>query len=102
MKQTYTVKKQIGPHPSKVNKDSYFWEITLVGTRDKRTYTTYVDTEMKNFDQWIEILENPQTAYELADLKLKSPTSRIINADSTPRIVHQGGSTTFNKFFSFE
>lgn len=99
--QTYIVKKQKGPLVSQANDGSHYWEITLKGCTDKRNYTTYVDTEMKNFDHWTTILEHPHTEYELGNLRVKDPNKRIINADSRPSILGGRGST-FSDLFTFD
>jgi hypothetical protein len=95
--QNYQVIKNKGPMKSKVNKGSAYWDITLRGLKDRKTYTTKVDVSMRNFEHWVEILENPEVEYELADLKFKDEKAKLIDADSKPRIVR--GLNKFNDLF---
>ena len=95
--QNYKIIKQAPPKKSKANKGSAYWEITLRGLTDRKTWTTYVDITMKNFPHWETILENPDIEYELGDLRVKDPIKRIVDADSKPRIV-RGGNNFGNLF----
>ena len=97
IEQNYQIIKQKGPLKSTRNQGSAYWDVTLRGLKDRRTYTTYVDVEMKNFEHWTEVLENPDVEYELGDLKLKDPIKRIVDADSKPRIVR--GLNNFHNLF---
>ena len=97
IEQNYQVIKQKGPKPSTRNKGSHYWDITLRGLKDRKTYTTNVDMAMNNFEHWITILENPEIEYELADLKFKDEKAKLIDADSKPRIVR--GLNNFHNLF---
>jgi len=97
IEQNYRVTKQVGPKKSIANKGSAYWDITLKGLKDNRTWTTYIDTEMKNFENWVTVLENPDIEYELGGLTPKDESKRIVNADSKPKII-KGGSQFENLF----
>ena len=60
--------------------------ITLVGIRDRKEYTTYVDLRNRNCQHWQHIINNPSHGFIIHGLKLKRGKEFLISADSRPII----------------
>lgn len=97
MQQTYRIQRIDLPKASKTNKDSVYWSVSLKGLKDNKTWTTYIDSSMKNFKYWLDILDNMDYPYELDNLSIQDLNKHILDADSKPRIIK--GPTTFNQLF---
>jgi hypothetical protein len=63
-------------------------KITLVGTRDRFEYTTYVDPKNRNATNWWHIINHPTRGYIVSGVKTKQNKEGrlLINADSDPLI----------------
>lgn len=61
--------------------------ITMVGTRDRKEYKTYIDTNNHNHDNWLHITNNPTNGFILTGLSTKEHKGKLlVNADSKPVI----------------
>jgi hypothetical protein len=77
---------------SQVNQGSINWRIDF-----ESPWYTQIDSSMKNFSNWKEIMDlGPGTV--LTNLSIKNQTTGIIDADSKPKIVSQGGNTFHDLF----
>lgn len=57
--------------------------ITLVGTKDRKEYITYIDSTNYNRDNWHHVVNNPDHGFVLDNLKVKMHKERLlIDADS--------------------
>lgn len=57
--------------------------LTLVGTKDRREYTTYVDSTNYNRENWLHVINNPDHGFVLNNLRVKMHKERLlIDADS--------------------
>lgn len=63
-------------------------KITLVGTRDRFEYTTYVDPRNHNVKNWWHIINHPTRGYIISGVKTKQTRDGklVINADGDPLI----------------
>jgi hypothetical protein len=62
-------------------------KITFAGTRDRDEYTTYVDNNNHNYENWLHIINNPTHGFILSNLKVKRHKDRLlVDADSRPII----------------
>lgn len=63
-------------------------KITLVGTRDRFEYITYVDPRNRNASNWFHIINHPLRGYILSGIKTKQSREGklLVNADSDPII----------------
>lgn len=64
--------------------------ITLVGLEDRREYPTYIDKAMRNYEQWVHIVNHPNNGYILDNLDLITRKGKIVvDADCDPVIAHE-------------
>lgn len=85
IEQTYVVLKQ-ERGLSKVTGHPYV-KITLVGTRDRDEYVTYIDHANHNHKNWFHITNNPEHGFVLQNLRIKQHKDRmLVDADSKPII----------------
>jgi hypothetical protein len=63
-------------------------KITLVGTRDRFEYTTYIDPRNRNATNWFHIINHPTRGYVVSGIKTKQSKDGklLVNADSDPII----------------
>jgi hypothetical protein len=70
--------------------------ITIVGTKDRREYVTYVDSSNHNQKNWFHIINNPQNGFILKNLRTKVIKDRLlIDADSRPQIAAEHDSLEY-------
>ena len=62
----------------------YVTEIKFISLKNGQEYNTYVDENNRNYKNWYEIVQHPESGYVVNNLKLKK--DRLISADSRPRI----------------
>ena len=62
----------------------YITEIKFISLKNGQEYHTYVDENNRNYKNWYEIVQHPQSGYVVNNLKLKK--DNLISADSRPRI----------------
>jgi len=61
-------------------------EVTLIGTKDRNQYKTFVDPRNRNFPHWQHIVRNPEHGFVLRNLNMSKKGELLINADSQPII----------------
>lgn len=65
--------------------------LTLYDLETREEFRSYVDSSMQNFEQWAEIITQPEKGWVITGVKKKRSygryTHEIINADSEPVIV---------------
>jgi hypothetical protein len=73
-----------------------YTKLTIVGTKDRREYVTYVDSANHNQKNWFHILNNPTSGFILKNLKTKVSRDRLlIDADSRPQIAAEHDSLDY-------
>ena len=71
-------------------------KLTIVGTKDRREYVTYVDSANHNQKNWFHIINNPQNGFILKNLRTKvSKDKLLIDADSKPQIAAEHDSLEY-------
>jgi len=85
LNQNYVVLSQ-EPGTSGITGKPYV-KITLVGTRDRDEYITYIDSSNHNHANWQHVTSNPEHGFILSNLNVKKHKDRLlIDADSKPVI----------------
>jgi hypothetical protein len=85
MKQPYVVLKQEWGRSK--HQGTEYVKITFVGVKDRKEYTTYIDTPNHNYKNWQHIINNPSHGFVLRNLKTKTHKGKtLVDADSKPII----------------
>lgn len=88
MKQSYAVIKQKSGLSQVTGR--HCTTITLVGLNDRQEYPTYIDKSMRNYDQWVHIVNHPNNGYILDNLELITKKGKtVVDADCDPVIAHE-------------
>jgi hypothetical protein len=69
------------------NDGSPYVKLTIVGIQTRETFTTYIDLNNHNVDNWMDIIMNPNSGFVVHGLKTTVKNGKtLINADSKPII----------------
>ena len=74
------------------NSGNRVWAITLIGTRDRQLYTTYVDPRNRNYSNWSHVVHRPQNGFVLNGIQIKNQKKQLVDADSRVVIAWESSS----------